>query len=129
MSTQVTLTLNDELYENAKQWAALTQQDVSQILTDALRVVLTPIHTQPRLEKPVASLPDNEVLALSQVKMEQAQGERLGELLERQREAQLTDAEQSEMIALMNVYNQLWLRQSQALAEAVRRGLGSSLNA
>jgi hypothetical protein len=44
MSTQVTLTLTDELYENAKQWAALTQQDLSQTLTNALKNVCTNEH-------------------------------------------------------------------------------------
>ena len=65
MSTQVTLTLPDQLYEHARRWAAITQRDLSETLTNALTIVLTPVYTTPRLERPVSSLPDEDVLALS----------------------------------------------------------------
>ena len=80
-------------------------------------------YTTPRLERPVSSLSDEDVLALSKAQMRPAQGRRLSELLEKQRESELTEGERSELLALMQVYNQLWIRQSEALAEAVRRGL------
>ena len=75
------------------------------------------------MERPVSSLSDEDVLALSKAQMRQVQGRRLSELLEKQRESDLTESERSELLALMQVYNQLWIRQSEALAEAVRRGL------
>lgn len=127
MSTQVTLTLHDELYERAMQWTAITQRDLSEMLTDALTIVLTPVHTRPGLEEPVSSLSDEDVLALSQAQMEPGQGRRLGELLARQREGVLAENERPALLALMQVYNQLWIRQSEALAEAVRRGLRKPL--
>ncbi len=127
MSTQVTLTLPDELYEHARRWATITQRDLSETLTDALTIVLTPVYTIPRLEKPVSLLSDEDVLALSRAQMKPAQGRRLSELLEKQRESVLTEGERSELLALMQVYSQLWIRQSEALAEAVRRGLRESL--
>jgi hypothetical protein len=43
------------------------------------------------------------------------------------REATLTTPEQAELFALIQVYQQLWVRQSEALAEAVRRGLRAPL--
>ena len=55
--------------------------------------------------------------------MKSAQGGRLTELLEKQRESLLTESERPELLALMQIYDQLWVRQSEALAEAVRRGL------
>jgi hypothetical protein len=127
MSTQVTLTLSDELYEQAKRWAALTQRDLSETLTDALTIVLTPVHTTPEFEQPIATLPDEQILILSQAQMETNLGERLGTLLEKQREGTLAEAEHSELLALMQLYEQRWLRQSEALAEAVRRGLRAPL--
>jgi len=127
MKTQVTLMLPDELYERAERWATITRQDLSEALTDALAIVLTPMYTTPKLEKPISSLSDQEVLALSEVQMEPAQGRRLGELLEKQREGELADDERPELLALMQVYEQLWIRQSEALAEAVRRGLREPL--
>jgi hypothetical protein len=123
MSTQVVLTLSDDLYERAKQWAALTRRDVPQTLTDALEIVLTPLLEPPAGDPPVTSMSDGEVMALAQVQMVPQQGKRLDHLLAKQREDQLTAAEQSEILALIQRYHRLWIRQSEALAEAVRRGL------
>lgn len=127
MNTQVTLTLSDELYEHARRWAAITQRDLSETLTDALAIVLTPVYSAPKMEKPVSSLSDEDVLALSKAQMRPEQGRRLSELLEKQREGALTGKERPELLALMQVYNHLWVRQSEALAEAVRRGLRKPL--
>lgn len=127
MSTQVTLTLPDELYEHARRWATITQRDLSETLTDALTIVLTPVYTMPSLEKPVSLLSDEGVIALSRAQMKPAQGRRLSELLEKQREGALAKGERPELLALMQVYSQLWIRQSEALAEAVRRGLREPL--
>jgi len=127
MSTQVTLTLSQELYERAERWAAITQQNLSDTLTDALSIVLTPMHTAPKLEQPVSSLSDDDVLTLSNIQMKPTQGRRLSKLLEKQREGALAEGERIELLALMQIYNQLWIRQSEALAEAVRRGLRKPL--
>lgn len=123
MSTQVTLRLPDELYDKARHWAAITHRDIAETLADALALALTLVYTTPRLEKGVSSLSDGEVLALYKVQLKPAQGHRLSELLERQREASLAEGERQELMALMQIYQQLWVRQSEALAEAVRRGL------
>jgi hypothetical protein len=55
------------------------------------------------------------------------QGHRLDHLLAKQGEATLTTPEQAELFALIQVYQQLWVRQSEALAAAVRRGLRAPL--
>jgi hypothetical protein len=123
MSTQVTLTLPDELYEHAERWATLIQRDLSETLTDALTIVLTPLYATPKPGKPVSSLSNQEVLALANGQMEAGQGQRLTTLLEKQREDMLLESERPELLVLMQVYEQFWLRQSEALAEAVRRGL------
>ena len=127
MSRQVTLTLPNDVYEQAKLWAVMTQQDLSETLADALSVALAPVHTTPQLEKPVASLTDENIRDLCSVQMEEAQGQHLSQLLEKQREDLLSDAERQEMLALMQIYHRLWIRQSEALAEAVRRGLRKPL--
>jgi hypothetical protein len=127
MSTQVVLTLSDDLYERAKQWAALTQRNVPQTLTDALEIVLTPLPEPPAGEPPVTTMSDAEVMALAQAQMAAQQGKRLDQLLAKQREDELTAPEQSELLALMQEYHRRWIRQSEALAEAVRRGLREPL--
>ena len=123
MSTQVVLTLSDDLYARAKQWAALTRRDLPETLTDALEIVLTPLLEPPEGEPPVTSMSDAEVMALAQAQMAPQPGKRLDRLLAKQREDQLTAPEQSELLALMQGYHRLWIRQSEALVEAVRRGL------
>jgi hypothetical protein len=90
-------------------------------------IVLTPIYTAPDMDKPITALPDHEVLALSQLQMPPQQGQRLGELLAKQRERELVEGERPELLALIQVYERLWVRQSEALAEAVRRGLRKPL--
>ena len=127
MSTQVVLTLSDDLYEQAQHWAVLTQRDVPQLLTEALALVLTPVGAPPVGEPPVTALSDAEVLALAQVQMVPQQGHRLDQLLAKQGEETLCAQEQAETLALMQVYQQLWVRQSEALAEAVRRGVHAPL--
>lgn len=102
---------------------SLIQRDLSETLTDALTIVLTPLYTTPKLEKPVSSLSNEEVLALAKAQMEAVQGQRLSALLEKQREDMLTENERPELLVLMQLYEQFWIRQSEALAEAVRRGL------
>jgi len=69
MSTQVVVTLPDDLYAQAQHWAALTHCEVPQLLTEALALVLTPIGPPPANAPPVATLADTEVLALAQVQM------------------------------------------------------------
>jgi len=127
MDTQVTVTLPSELYEHAKRWATLTRRDLSETLADALALVLNPVSKTPVRKKPVATLPDRQVLALCHAQLKSNPGRRLSELLRRQREGTLNEKSRRELLALMQTYDQLWIRQSEALAEAVRRGLRQPL--
>ena len=127
MSMQVVLTLSDELYERARQWATMTQREMPQILTEALEIILTPLREPLENTPPVTSMSDAEIMALTQLQMAPQQGKRLDHLLDKQREGQLTMPEQTELQGLMQRYHQLWLRQSEALREAVRRGLREPL--
>ena len=127
MSKQITLTIPDQLYEQAEQWAIVTQRDITETLTDALTIILTPMYTAPELEQPITALSDRKVLALSKLQMDVKQGERFSKLLDRQREGLLTEPEHREMLALAQIYAQLWVRQSEALLETVRRGLRQPL--
>ena len=40
MSTQVVVTLPDDLYAHAQHWAALTHREVPQLLTEALTLTM-----------------------------------------------------------------------------------------
>src|SRR5262245_57408607 len=104
MSMQVVLTLSDDLYERAKQWAARTQRDVPQTLTDALEIILTPVQESLEPEPSVTTISDIEVMALAQAQMAPQLGQRLDDLLAKQREEPLAAHEQTELLALMQEY-------------------------
>ena len=125
---EITLQLPTHLYEQAKQWAAITQQDLDVALTDALSVILAPVHTDPELDEPIESLTDSEVLSQAKMEMTSVQGKRFSQLLLQQREETLSATEHRELFALAQLYHRLWLRQSEALAEAVQRGLRPHLH-
>lgn len=127
MSKEVTLTLSNELYEQAQHWATLTRQELQEALTDALSIALAPGYKISEPEQPVSSLSNEQVLSLCNVKMDPDQGKRLSHLLKGQREGELSAEERRELHSLMQVYNYLWVRQSQALAEATKRGLRGPL--
>jgi hypothetical protein len=71
----------------------------------------------------ISKLPDKEVLALTELRMEPEADHRLSVLLEQQQAGSLSDLERAELAALMKTYELGLLRQSHALAEAVSRGL------
>jgi hypothetical protein len=48
----VILSLSDKLYEKARQWAAVTHQDLDEALADALKPVLTPLPSVIELDGP-----------------------------------------------------------------------------
>lgn len=122
MSTQLVLTLPDETYERVAQFAACAKRNVSEIIAAALTSTLPSLDVLAQLRN-TAQLSDREVLALSELQMEPEADRRLSELLDRQQAGELTDFEQAELTALMRIYEIGLLRQSQALAEAVQRGL------
>lgn len=129
MTRQITLELSDELYDQARSWAALSKKDLTGALTDALFLAFAPLSGQPPDDLDVTALSDRDILTLSQVQMEKAQGEQMDELLRQQSEGDLTQEGQRTLSALVQVYHSLWLRQSLALAESVRRGLRPHLQA
>ena len=73
--------------------------------------------------RPVHELSDAEVLQLATMQMPTWQSRRLHELLEHQREGQLTPEEQVELAHLLRLHDRALLLKSEAMVEAVRRSL------
>ncbi len=130
MAVEVTLTLPENLVEHAKRLGDATQRDVAAILADALEMLLPTLENLPesRPYPTLSSLSDAEVLTLANSKMDAVQNQRLGELQQRGKTTGLTDAERYELLALLQIYQLGQLRKSEALAEAVQRGLRSPLS-
>lgn len=73
--------------------------------------------------RPVIELPDATVLRLAAMQMPAWQTRRLQELSAQQREGQLSAEEQSELTELFALHDRGLLLKSEAIAEAVRRGI------
>jgi hypothetical protein len=76
----------------------------------------------------VSKLPDEGIAALTELRIEPDAGCRLSALLDQQQAGELTDLERAEVAALMREYEIGLLRQSQTMAEALRRGLRPRLS-
>lgn len=122
MSIQVTLSLPEQIVEHAERFGQATQRHLEAVLTEALEM-MWPTLAEEDLSPRVSQLEDAEVLTLADSKMDAAQNQRLGELQERGKDLGLTLAERYELMALLQIYQMGQLRKSEALAEAVRRGL------
>jgi predicted transcriptional regulator len=134
MTTQIILNLPDEVYKKAEHFAQLTNRAVVDILTQAIALSLSPVSPQstPIDSKETlcfSSLPDEEVIALTELQMQPEQDQRLSELLYNQQAGTLANTEHSELLALMQVYQEKLLLKAQALREAVQRGLREPLDA
>jgi hypothetical protein len=123
MSTQVTITLPDEVYQRAQRFAHLANRDVTSVLTDSILFSIPAVREEALMLPRIDSLEDKEVIALTQLQMEPNQDQRLSWLLNRQQEGTLTQSEQLELQTLMQTYQEGLLRKATALGEAVKRGL------
>ena len=119
MSEQITVQVSDYAIQYATQVAATTRQSVESVLSKMIDASVA--------EKPVEFLPDDEVLALSEVRMSDEQDEELSNLLARQRESQLDVDGRRRLSELMQIYERGLLRKSEALRVAVERGLREPL--
>jgi hypothetical protein len=128
MSTQITITLPDEVYQRAERFARLANRDIASVLVDTIQLSIPPIRADILDLEPISDLPDDQVLALTELQMEADQDVRLSELLDRQQAALLAEDERLELQALMQIYQEGLLRKATALSEAVKRGLKEPLN-
>ncbi len=127
MTTQVTVTLPDAVYRNAVRLAQLTQREVGEVLTDTLALSLPMLPDDTEVAVPIGELSDQELLALTMLELPSAQDRQLSTLLDRQQAGGLTAEEQRQLAGLMQAYHAGLLRKTQALQEAVRRGLREPL--
>nr|WP_026072396.1 hypothetical protein [Nodosilinea nodulosa] len=123
MSTQITITLPDEVYQRAQRFAHLANRDVASVLRDSILRSIPTVRLEALALAPISSLANDEVMALTQLQMAPEQDRRLSLLLDRQQEGNLSAPERSELQTLMQIYQEDLLRKATALSEAVNRGL------
>ncbi len=123
MSTQITITLPDEIYQRAELFARLANRDVASVLADTIQLSIPSVRANVLDLEPISDLSDEQVFALTALQMEPDQDARLSELLDRQQADLLAEDERLELQALMQIYQEGLLRKATALSEAVKRGL------
>lgn len=123
MSTQITITLPDEVYRRAERFARLANRDVADVLADTLYLSIPAVSPEVTDLEPISTLSDEQVLALTDLQMEPDQDSELSELLDRQQAGLLTEDERQTLQVLMQIYQESLLRKATALSEAVKRGL------
>jgi hypothetical protein len=120
MTLQITLTVSDQVYQQAGRIAQRTRRPVEKVLSEWL--------DHAAVDLPVEALGDEEVLALCDLQLAQADQAELSSLLARNREEVLPAASRARLDSLMQTYDTLLLRKAQALREAVARGLRAPLS-
>ncbi|MBD1808872.1 hypothetical protein H6F98_25955 [Microcoleus sp. FACHB-SPT15] len=128
MSTQITITLPDEVYQRAERFARLANRDLASVLADTIQLSIPAISPEAAALEPISTLSDEQVIALTQLQMEPEQDARLSDLLDRQQSGILTETERKELQTLMQIYQEGLLRKATALSEAVKRGLMEPLS-
>jgi hypothetical protein len=123
MSTQITITLTDDVYQKADRFARLANRDLASVLADTIQSSIPNISAAATILEPISLLADIDVLALTELQMEPCEDMRLSELLDRQQAGILTDGDRSELQLLMQTYQEGLLRKATALSEAVKRKL------
>jgi hypothetical protein len=116
---RVLLTVPGELMRRAERIAQRTRRSVEAVLNEWL--------DRAAAELPIEALDDAELLALCDLELSPSEQEELSSLLEGNREGRLEEAERTRLDELMHVYDRHLLRKSQALREAVARGLREPL--
>lgn len=128
MTTQIIVTLSDEVYRRAEHFARLTGQAVEDVIAERVGDTLPPLVSELD-SRPVEMLSDDEVNTLAESMMDDRFSTRMSALSQKQREEMLTSEEQTELRMLFEIYNAGQLRKAQALAQAVKRGLRPPLSA
>lgn len=122
MTAQITLNLPNAVYERAENLAHRTGRNVADVLSTMLEASLAvdlPLASQKLLE----TLPDNELLALANSRMDSVQNARMSALLAKQQADVLDEVEQHELSLLLHIYQEGSLQKARALGEVMRRGL------
>lgn len=120
MSERVTVELPDDLAQRARAVAARTHRPFEEVLIDWL--------DRAGGEVAIESLPDEELLVECDAQLSSDQQAQLSDLLSRNQDGQLDDAESARLEELMQAYRQGLVRKARALKTAIARGLKPRLN-
>jgi predicted transcriptional regulator len=115
MSEVLTVELPDDLARQARALAAATNRRLEDAVLDWVRQAIA--------ERAVESLPNDDLLALCDLTLEDAQQAELSDLLTQAREGALSVPDQERLDHLMVDYRRGLVLKARALKEATARGL------
>ena len=117
---RITIQVSDSVIHSAERMAAQTQQSIEGVLSDWLDYAVD--------ELPVDMLPDEAVLAFTELQLTSEQQETLNTLLIKNREGILDVEGRQRLDEMMRIYERGLLCKAQALRVAVQRGLCEPLH-
>ncbi|MGI8786965.1 MAG: hypothetical protein ACR2HG_04290 [Pyrinomonadaceae bacterium] len=123
---EVTLNLPENIYRNFTELAEKKHRRIEEIITDKLQDDFS-AETADYAET-VAGWTDEDVLALAKLKLPKEQATRMSELADKVQCGTISRVEENEQEIYLEIYNNANLRKAYGIAEAVKRGLISSLN-
>ena len=130
MAVEITLSLPEDLIEQAQKIAKITRRKAEAVLADTLEMMWPTFESVLETDYPaISSLSDAEVMKLADMKMDRTRNDRLGFLQAKGKQSGLTAEERTELSILLQELQIVQLRKSQALVEAVQRGLREPLSA
>lgn len=127
MVAQYQVTLTEQIHKRANKLANFSGRTIEDMLPVML-MLSAPTFTHPLdLDHPVSDLPDEDVLALTNLQMLPENNARHSELVHAKGSRQLTDEEESEVRILTDVSDIGLIFKSEALVQCVKRGLREPL--
>ncbi len=123
---EVTLNLPENVYRNFSKLAEKKQRRVEEVIADRLQDDFSAETVD--FEESVAGWADEDVLALAKLKLPKEQANRMSESSDLEQRGLIKAVEKSEMEMYLEIYNNANLRKAHGIAEAVKRGLITSLD-
>ena len=124
MSVEMTINLPDSFAQKVQALQTTTHQNIRDVVLDTLEGLYPMLENSLDLLSPaISELSDLQLQQLAMSKMDAVQNQRLGNLQTKGKETSLNAAERHELVALFQIYQLGQLRKSEAMAEAVRRGI------
>ena len=123
---EVTLNLPENVYRNFSKLAEKKHRRVEEVITDRLQDDFSAETVD--FEDAVATWADEDVLALAKLELPKEQANRMSELSDLDGRGLIKTVERSELEMYLEIYNNANLRKAYGIAEAVKRGLVTSLD-
>ena len=121
---EITLNLPENVYRNFTILAEKKHRRIEDVIADKLQDNVPGDDA----EDTISGWPDEDVLAMANLKIPAEQANRMSELLDRQQSQRITKVEKSELEMYIEIYNNANLRKAHGIVESVKRGLIASFD-